>query len=159
MNTSLLFSSFPFITGPNVTLSRMTDMDAEALWEVLGDEENFRYAPTGPLPSPVLCPQRMARYEAMFRDRVAIVLGIYPGGGGNPLGGIFEIYNFDTQIQSVTVRFTLSRQYTGQSYATGALRAAVEFSPPIIGAFWSWSGAALKKRALSGRGSFGPTRE
>ena len=31
MNTSLLFSSFPFITGPNVTLSRMTDMDAEAL--------------------------------------------------------------------------------------------------------------------------------
>ena len=43
MNTSLLFSSFPFITGPNVTLSRMTDMDAEALWEVLGDEENFRY--------------------------------------------------------------------------------------------------------------------
>ena len=109
MNTSLLFSSFPFITGQNVTLSRMTDMDAEALWEVLGDEENFRYAPTAPLPSPVLCEGRMARYEAMFRDRVAIVLGIYPCGGGNPLGGIFEIYNVDPQIESVTVRFTLSR--------------------------------------------------
>lgn len=127
MNTSLLFSSFPFITGQNVTLSRMTDMDADALWDVLGDEENFRYAPTGPLVSPVLCGQRMARYEAMFRDRVAIVLGIYPGGGGSPLGGIFELYNFDTQIESVTVRFTLAKKYTGQSYATGALRAVVEY--------------------------------
>lgn len=133
MNTSLLFSSFPFITGPNVTLSRMTDMDAEALWDVLGDEENFRYAPTGPLPSPILCGQRMARYEAMFRDRVAIVLGIYPGGGGNPLGGIFEMYNFDTEIESVTVRFTLSRKYAGQSYATGALRAAVEYLMDNVG--------------------------
>ena len=128
-----LFSSFPFITGQNVTLSRMTDMDAEALWEVLGDEENFRYAPTAPLPSPVLCEGRMARYEAMFRDRVAIVLGIYPCGGGNPLGGIFEIYNVDPQIESVTVRFTLARKYTGQSYATGALRAAVEYLMDNVG--------------------------
>lgn len=133
MNTSLLFSSFPFITGQNVTLSRMTDMDAEALWDVLGDEENFRYAPTGPLASPMLCGQRMARYEAMFRDRVAIVLGIYPGGGGSPLGGIFELYNFDPQIESVTVRFTLAKKYTGQSCATGALRAVVEYLMDNVG--------------------------
>lgn len=133
MNTSLLFSSFPFIAGRNVTLSRMTEVDAEALWAVLGDEENFRYAPTAPLPSPALCAQRIARYDAMFRDRVAIVLGIYPGGGSGPLGGIFEMYNFDTEIQSVTVRFTLSKEFTGQSFATGALRAVIEYLMDSVG--------------------------
>lgn len=127
MNTSLLFSSFPFIAGKNVTLSRMTEVDAEALWAVLGDEENFRYAPTAPLPSPTLCAQRIARYDAMFRDRVAIVLGIYPGGGGGPLGGIFEMYNFDPDIESITVRFTLAKKFTGKSFATGALRAVIEY--------------------------------
>lgn len=133
MNTSLLFSSFPFIPGSTVTLSRMTDLDLEALWAVLGDEENFRYAPTGPLPSPALCPQRLIQYEAMFRDRVAIVLGIYPGGGGSRMGGIFEIYNIDPSTQSVTVRFTLDRRCTGRSFATGALRTAVDYLMDKVG--------------------------
>ena len=30
MKTSLLFSSYPFISGEKVTLTRVTDMDAEA---------------------------------------------------------------------------------------------------------------------------------
>lgn len=127
MNTSLLFGSYPFITAEKVTLSRMTDMDLEALWSVLGDEKNFRYAPTGALSSPALCPGRLFQYEAMFHDRVAIVLGIYPGGGGSRLGGIFEIYNVDPLTQSVTVRFTLSQRYTRQGYASAALRAAVDY--------------------------------
>jgi len=63
----------------------------------------------------------------MFRDRVAIVLGIYPGGGGSRLGGIFEIYGIDPETQSVTVRFTLAKHCTGRSFATGALRAAVDY--------------------------------
>lgn len=133
MNTSLLFSSFPFITGPNITLSRMTDMDLDALWEVMGDEENYRYAPTAALWSPAQCPQVLQQAQALFRDRVAILLGIYPGGGGNRLGGVFEIYNVDPQIQSVTVRFTLAKRYTGRSFATGALRAAVDYLMVTVG--------------------------
>ncbi|WP_322203868.1 GNAT family N-acetyltransferase [Acutalibacter intestini] len=133
MNTSLLFSSFPFFSGQKVTLARMTELDLEALWAVLGDEENFRYAPTGPLPSPAHCARKLLQADAMFRDRAAILLGIYPKGGGNPLAGIFEIYNIDPQIQSATIRFTLGRQFTGHSYATDAVRAAVDYLMGSIG--------------------------
>lgn len=133
MNTSLLFASYPFITGPDITLSRMTDMDLEALWEVMGDEENYRYAPTAALWSPAQCPAVLDQAQALFRDRVAIMLGIYPGGGGSRLGGVFEIYSVDAQTESVTVRFTLARQYTGQSVATGALRAAINFLMDTVG--------------------------
>lgn len=133
MNTGLLFSSFPFITGQNVSLARMTDLDLPALWDVLGDEENFRYAPTAALPSPDHCRLRLLQAEAMFRDRVAVMLGIYPNGAGNRLAGVFEIYNIDPQTQSVTVRFTLSRTRTGESLATGSLRAAVDYLMVNVG--------------------------
>ena len=38
MKGSLLFSSYPFISSKKVTLTRVTDMDLEALWQILGDE-------------------------------------------------------------------------------------------------------------------------
>ena len=50
MNTGLLFSTFPYISGKGLSLGRMTDLDLPALWDILGDEENFRYAPTAALP-------------------------------------------------------------------------------------------------------------
>ncbi len=127
MNMELLFSSFPYITGEAVTLAQMTELDLDALWAVLGDEENFRYAPTGPLPSPAHCARRLLSAQAMFRDRTAVMLGIYPNGGGNPMAGIFEIYNLEPQTESATIRFTLARRYTGQGYASGAVRAAVDY--------------------------------
>ena len=95
MDIKLLFSSYPFITGHGVTLARMTDLDLEALWDVMGDEENFRYAPTGPLSAPGQCQVKLLQGEAMFRDRIAIILGIYPKGGGNRMAGVFEIYSID----------------------------------------------------------------
>lgn len=133
MNIKLLFSSYPFITGHGVTLARMTDLDLEALWDVMGDEENFRYAPTGPLSHPSQCQVKLLQGEAMFRDRIAIILGIYPKGGGNRMAGVFEIYSIDPQTESATIRFTLSRRNTGQSYASGAVRAAVDYLMATIG--------------------------
>ena len=133
MNTGLLFSTFPYISGKGLSLGRMTDLDLPALWDILGDEENFRYAPTAALRAPEQCRLRLLQAEAMFRDRVAVMLGIYPEGNGSRLAGIFEIYNLDPQTQSVTVRFTLSRTRTGESRATGALRACTDYLMVNVG--------------------------
>ena len=133
MNTGLLFSSFPFIAGSGLSLTQMTDLDLDAMWEILGDEENFRYAPTGPLAYPELCMVKLRQTQALFNDRMAVMLGIYPIGGSGRLSGIFEIYNIDPQTRSVTVRFTISRASTGKSLATGALRAACSYLIDTIG--------------------------
>lgn len=133
MNVQLLFSNFPFLSGKGLTLARMTDLDLEAMWEIMGDEENYRYAPTAALRSPTQCLHKLVQAEAMFRDQVAVILGIYPNGGGNRLAGIFEIYGIDPQVESATIRFTLSRKATGNSYATGAVRACVDYLMATIG--------------------------
>ena len=47
MKTSLLFSSFPFIASEKVTLTRMTELDLNAMWEIMGDDDNYRSALSG----------------------------------------------------------------------------------------------------------------
>ncbi len=127
MKTSLLFSSFPFMTSEKVTLARMTELDLEAMWEIMGDEENYRFAPTAALRSPAECARKLRQIEAMFRDRMAITLGIYPNGRENRLAGFLEIYGIDPQVRAVTIRFTLHRQHTGMGYASAAVRAAADY--------------------------------
>ena len=77
MKTSLLFSSYPFINSEKVTLTRITDMDLEALWQILGDEESHRFTAEGPLDSHRECARRLRRFDTMFQDQRGVVLGIY----------------------------------------------------------------------------------
>lgn len=134
MNLDLLFSSYPFFSGYGVTLAAMSDPDLDALWDIWGDEENFRYAPTAALRSPAQCRRKLQAAEAMFRNRTAVMLGIYPDGGGNRLAGVFEIYSLDPVCQSATIRFTLSRKCTGRGYAAGAVQAGTDYLMANIGA-------------------------
>ena len=150
MKTSLLFSSFPFIASEKVTLTRMTELDLNAMWEIMGDEENYRFAPTAALRTPTECGLKLRQIEAMFKDRVAITLGIYPNGRENRLAGFLEIYGIDPRIQAVTVRFTLHRDCTGMGprwtiysallVCTGYRRM---YCLLTTGASWCWSAAAF----------------
>lgn len=127
MKTDLLFSSYPFITGEKVTLSRMTELDLRALWEVMGDDENYRFAPTAALRSFSECAPKLRQAETMFRDKKAVILGIYPNEEPQQLVGIFEIFDISKEVESATIRFTLSRRFIGQGYASGAVRAVSDY--------------------------------
>lgn len=127
MKTSLLFSSFPFITGDKVTLTRMTELDLRSLWEILGDEENFRFAPTAAIQTKAGCAAKFRQAEALFREKRAVILGIYPNSGEHQLAGIFEIYDVDPTIQSATIRFTLHHRFMGLGLASAAVREVSEY--------------------------------
>ena len=127
MKSDLLFSSYPFITGEKVTLSRMTELDLRALWEVMGDDENYRFAPTAALRSFSECAPKLRQAETMFRDKKAVILGIYPNEEPQQLVGIFEIFDISKEVESATIRFTLSRRFIGQGYASGAVRAVSDY--------------------------------
>lgn len=127
MKTDLLFSSFPFISGDKVTLSRMTDLDLKALWSIMGDEDNYRFAPTAALLSPGECAAKLRQAESLFREHRAVVLGIYPNDREHRLVGTFEIFDVDPKVEAVTVTFTLNQQDTGMGYASGALRAVTDY--------------------------------
>lgn len=131
MKGSLLFSSYPFISSKKVTLTRVTDMDLEALWQILGDEDSHRFTPEGALRSPRECAARLRQFDAMFRERRGVVLGIYST--LNRLVGLLEISQIDPQVECVTVSFILNPEFTGQGYASAALRATVDYLFRTVG--------------------------
>ncbi|WP_369298858.1 GNAT family N-acetyltransferase [uncultured Neglectibacter sp.] len=127
MKTNLLFSSFPFIAGEKVTLTRMTELDLRSLWEIMGDDENYRFAPTAALRTYSECAPKLRQAEALFRERKAVVLGIYSNDGNHQLVGIFEIFDVAPEVETASIRFTINRRYWGKGYASGALREVTEY--------------------------------
>ncbi len=133
MKTNLLFSSFPFIAAEKVTLSRMAELDLKELWSMMGDEENYRFAPTAALRSPAECAGKLKQADSLFREKRAVVLGIYPNDRERRLAGVLEILDIDREIGAVTISFTLNRRDTGRGYASAAVRAASEYLMTTIG--------------------------
>lgn len=133
MKTDLLFSSYPFLSSEKVTLTRITDLDLPRLWEILGDEDNYRFRPTAALASPGECAAQLRRMDRLFRDKRAVVLGIYPNGEDQRLAGILEISQIDPQVACVTLDVILHREKLGRGYASSAVRACCAYLFRTIG--------------------------
>lgn len=127
MKTDLLFSSHPFISCEKVTLTRITDMDIPALWEIMGNEDNYRFSPTGAMQSVHEVTSRFRKAESLFREKKSIFLGIFANDDVNKLVGTFEISDVNPRIEAVSINFMLGREYTGKGYATTAVSSAVKY--------------------------------
>lgn len=124
MKANLLFSSFPFISGGRVTLSRMSELDLRGLWSIMSNEENFRFTPTGALRSPEDCAKKLRQAEALFRDKEAVVLGVYPQENPQRIIGYLEMANVKPEISSVSVSLTIGEAFWRRGYGSAALQAA-----------------------------------
>lgn len=131
MNTSLLFSSYPFINSEKVTLTRVTDMDLEALWQILGDEESHRFTADGPLDSRRECARRMRRFDTMFQEQRGVVLGIYST--LNQLVGLLKLSHINLEVDAVDLEFILNPAFTGKGYASAAVRATCDYLFQTVG--------------------------
>jgi ribosomal-protein-alanine N-acetyltransferase len=127
MKTDLLFSSFPFITGEKVTLAQITEMHADALWEIMGNDENYRFSPTAALQSREEIGRKLKRLHRLFQERRMVVLGIFPNNKEGQLCGILEISAIDPDVNQVTVSITLEKAYTGFGYGSAALRTVCKY--------------------------------
>ncbi len=125
MKTDLLFSSVPFIASEKVTLTQITDLDLDGLWEILGDDDNFRFTPTAAFSSKGEMTERLRENARLFRGRKQVTLGIHSD--LNQLLGLFQISEIDPAISGVTVSFMLRGDSTGFGYASSALRAVSKY--------------------------------
>ena len=98
MRTELLFESCPFLTSANVTLSRLGFADGDALWEIMQDEELYRY-----------------EYEAPAKERLAHLIGWIEIGGA------------DEGMNMVQLRFLFGRRCVGTEYPAEAMGALCRY--------------------------------
>lgn len=121
MKTDLLFSSFPFLSCETVTISRITGTDIESLWEIMSDDENFRYNPSGAVGTPAEIRKKITQIDSLFREKKGIILGIFSNDSLNKLIGILEISNFNRHVNSLNVDIMMNRVYSGRGLAHDAM--------------------------------------
>ena len=134
MNTDLLFSSYPFISGDRVTLTRITELDLEALWDIWGDEENYRFWPTAALPAPAECTRQLRQADQRFREKRSVLLGIYPNGAGQTLAGVLKLYGIDPRVEALSLQVMVAQKHQGRGYGSGAVEAAAQYLFQRVGA-------------------------
>ena len=122
MKASLLFSNYPFIKCDRVTLNRISELDLRSLWEIMSDDENYRYNPTGAMKTKDTLRLYYQRMESLFRERKRIFLGIYANERLSKLIGLLEISHLDPQPSKLRINIMINRYYSGRGYARSALR-------------------------------------
>ena len=95
MRTELLFESCPFLTSANVTLSRLGFADGDALWEIMQDEELYRYEYEAPAKERVQAEYKIQDANAQFAAKRTVTLGVYANTDLAHLIGWIEIGGAD----------------------------------------------------------------
>ena len=108
MRTELLFESCPFLTSANVTLSRLGFADGDALWEIMQDEELYRYEYEAPAKERVQAEYKIQDANAQFAAKRTVTLGVYANTDLAHLIGWIEIGGADEGMNMVQLRFLCS---------------------------------------------------
>lgn len=127
MRTELLFESCPFLTSANVTLSRLGFADGDALWEIMQDEELYRYEYEAPAKERVQAEYKIQDANAQFAAKRTVTLGVYANTDLAHLIGWIEIGGADEGMNMVQLRFLFGRRCVGTEYPAEALGALCRY--------------------------------
>lgn len=133
MNSNLLFTHYPFISGDRVTLTKVTELDLRSLWEIMSDDENYRYTPTEAIQSKHALQMFYKRIDSLYLEKKRIVLGIYPLENSSKLVGIAELSNLNVRASKIEFSIMLNRSYTGRGLAQSAVKALQKYLFETIG--------------------------
>ncbi|MBR5620006.1 MAG: GNAT family N-acetyltransferase [Clostridia bacterium] len=119
-----LFSEIPYLQGDRVTLSQLTEADAEPLREMTEDADVYRYLPT-------------FLYEKKYEDKAyvirrlydecfpsSLILGVY---AEDAFCGLAEIYGYRAPFLKASTGYRLAKKYWGKGIATETLGLLVRY--------------------------------
>lgn len=127
MKIDLLFENCPFITSTNVTLSRIGIADCDALWELMSDEELFRFEQDSPAQGRIQAEYRVEETEVLFQQRKSVTLGVYANTDLTHLIGWIEIFAVDPNLNRLCLRFLFGRRCVGNEFAAEAVGALCRY--------------------------------
>ena len=127
MNKKLLFEKFPRLEAHELILKKVEPQDINDLFELLTNENLYKYKPGNPLKSLDSVKKVIGHYERDFNKRKTIFLGIYYKKSNNKLVGIAEIFDFDDKASRVEVGYTVNEDYWGNGIATNATKMMLDF--------------------------------
>lgn len=127
MNYNKLFEKYPRIESEKILLKQIQKCDLDDYIEINMDEELYRYKPGEPRKTVSAVENIIGHHERDFYKRKVINLGIYTKEENNKMIGVAEIFDFDPKVGSVTIGYTLNRNYWGKGIATNTTKLLLEY--------------------------------
>ena len=127
MNKNMLFGKYPYLESKGLILKKVEPQAANDLFEILTNENLFKYRPGNPLKTLDSVKNVIGHYERDFLKHKTIFLGIYYKEANNKLVGIGEMFDFDDKASRVEIGYTLNENYWGKGIATNASKMMIEF--------------------------------
>lgn len=125
MNLDGLFQSFPQITTPNLVLRRIQPWDAQALFEILADDEVTRYYDDAAFTDITQASDQIQAWEYGYQNRRCIRWAIARKEEPT-LIGTCGYYGFHTWHMRAGIGYELARPFWRQGIMTEALRAILD---------------------------------
>ena len=119
-----LFSEIPYLKNERLTLRKLEEKDADALYELAHNKLVYRYLPTFLFEQKYEDIHKVIRllYTECFEE--SIILGIFLK---DEFCGLAEMYGFKDHIHKVSVGYRLLPQYWGPGIATEALKLMTDY--------------------------------
>lgn len=134
-NSRDLYEIFPHIVTEDIIIRRMADQDADALFEILSNDNVFRYLPD------FLHIREKKELEEMigqfggrfFEERRWVLAGIcLPDKPGHVIGTA-EMFDYDARVNAVEIGYRIHEGFWGRGIATKTVGAMVRYLFDEIG--------------------------
>ena len=124
-----LFDEIPRLENEHVTLRRVTEEDAEALWAMTRSREVYRYLPTFLFEQQYDDIHAVIRelYGDIFREKKSLILAVCRTEAPEIFCGLAEFYGFRRFMNKTCVGYRLAEQFWGQGIAAQTVELMVDY--------------------------------
>ncbi len=121
------FDRFPHIVAEKITLRKMVPSDVDSLFEIYGNERLFIHSPSMLRKNKETVANMIGHFERDFGKKKTIFLAIALNTDPGAVVGVAEMFDYDRDVNMITIGYRLNERYWGKGIATMAVKAMVDY--------------------------------
>lgn len=127
------YAQVPHIVTDQVILRKIVETDIEGLFEIYNNENVFTYIPGEVRKHKATVQNMIGHFERNFNQKRIIMLGICVAKAPHEIVGLAEMFDYDANVNMITIGYRLSERHWGKGIATQTVRAMVDYLFNTIG--------------------------
>jgi Acetyltransferases, including N-acetylases of ribosomal proteins len=127
------YDIFPHIVTDEMILRKIIPQDIDPLFEIYNNENLFKYSPNMQKKNRATVENMIGHFERDFHKGKEIFLGICTSDNPDNIVGVAEIFDYDKDVNMVTIGYRLNDRFWGKGFATQAVKALIGYLFTEIG--------------------------
>jgi [ribosomal protein S5]-alanine N-acetyltransferase len=128
-----LYDQFPCIKTDEITLRKIVPSDIDSLFEIYNNEKLFVYSPSNLKKNKETVANMIGHFERDFNKKKCIFLGIVRNTNPDFIIGVAEMFDYDSNVNMITIGYRLNDRFWGKGIATKAVKAMTDYLYNKIG--------------------------